>query len=69
MNEQYIRALISLTRATSEPTLAAVIEHLCDGKTQEQAADHHGVKQEAVARLTTRIKKLDKQVTEIMRLK
>ncbi|EGR1049107.1 hypothetical protein DDM91_17925 [Vibrio cholerae] len=69
MNESYIRALISLTRSTSEPTLNAVVDHLCYGKTQEQAAEKQGVKQEAVARLTTRIKNLDALVTEISSLK
>ena len=69
MNEKYIRALVTLTRSTSEPTLAAVIEHVCNGESQEKAALKHGVKQEAVARLTTRIKKLDTQVTEIAKLR
>ncbi|HDM8060758.1 TPA: hypothetical protein P0E16_003634 [Vibrio harveyi] len=69
MNEEYIRALVKLTRSTSEPTLAAVIEHVCNGESQEKAALKHGIKQEAVARLTTRLKKLDEQVTEIIKLK
>ncbi len=69
MNEDYIRALITLTRSTSDATLCAVIEHICDKKTQAQAAENNGVKQEAVARLTTRIIKLDAQVTEIVALR
>ncbi|BBM67964.1 hypothetical protein VA249_46100 (plasmid) [Vibrio alfacsensis] len=69
MNEKYIRALITLTRSTSEPTLNAAIEHICLGESQAKSAVKHGVKQEAVARLSKRIKELDKQVTDIIKLK
>lgn len=69
MKERYLRALVKLTRAASAPTLDATIEHMVYGKTQELAAQEHGVKQEAVARLTTRLLNLDKQVTELINIK
>jgi hypothetical protein len=69
MNEEYIRALVTFTRSTSEPTLDAVIEHICNGLSQKNAAVKYGVEQSAVARLTTRIKKLDTRIQEIATLK
>lgn len=62
MNEKYIRSLVKLTRVTSEPTLNAVIDHICNGTSQQVAADANGVPQESVARLNKRISELDKQV-------
>jgi len=69
MKERYLRALVKLTRAASAPTLDATIEHMVYGKTQELAAQEHGVKQEAVARLTSRLVNLDKQITVLIKLK
>lgn len=69
MNERYIRALVKLTRVASAPTLDATIEHLSYDVTQKVAGENHGVTQGAVARLTTKIVQLDKQVTEITKIK
>ncbi|PML45597.1 hypothetical protein BCT75_04230 [Vibrio lentus] len=69
MNEEYLRKLVLLTKATSQPVLDATIEHLCIGTTQKFSAEKQGVKQAAVARLATRLIELDKLVTEIALLK
>lgn len=69
MNEKYLRKLVLLTKATSTPALEAAIEHLCLGTTQKLAAEKQQVKQSAVARLVSRLIKLDKQVTELSNLK
>ena len=66
MKEKYVRSLIKLTKSTSEKNLNALIEHLCKGKTQAESAQIYGVRQEAVARLSTRIKKLDIAVSDII---
>lgn len=70
MNELYLRALVNkLTKVASMPTLNATIDHLVYGKTQDVAARNNGVQQEAVARLSTRITQLDKDVEELYKMK
>jgi len=69
MNERYLRALVRLTKVTSEATINAAVDHIIYGKTQDLSAQHNKVKQESVARLTTRLNELDKQVTELAILK
>lgn len=69
MKEKYLRALVKLTRAASQPTIEATIDHLSNGLTQGEAAGKHGVKQEAVARFSKRLKELDKTVEELNLIK
>lgn len=69
MNEEYILGLLTLTRTTSEAVVNATIDHLCKGDTQTLAAQNHQVQQEAIARLAKRIRKLDKQIENIYKLK
>lgn len=69
MKEQYIRALLTLTKVRSEPKLNALIDHMCFGLKQKEAADKHGIAQESLARLKAKVKKLDRQVTTIISLK
>lgn len=69
MNEQYLRKLVLLTKTTNQHVLDATIDHLCFGTTQKLSAEKQGVTQAAVARLTTRLVKLDKLVTELSKLK
>ncbi|MEZ8028545.1 hypothetical protein [Enterovibrio norvegicus] len=69
MNERYLRALIKLTRASSAAVLDATIDHLAYGESQKAAAIKHGVQQEAVSRLSTRLQALDKQITDLSKLK
>lgn len=69
MNEDYIRALSTLTKASSDSTLDAVIAHICDGLPQKKAGQKFGVKQSAVGRLTTRLKELDEKLPEILALR
>ena len=64
MNPEYIHALLKLTKVTSTEVVAATISHLCDGISQPEAADTHGVKQESIARLVKRIRELDKLVMD-----
>ena len=59
MTPDYIQALLKLTKVTSAEVVAATISHLCDGISQPEAADTHGVKQESIARLVKRIRELD----------
>ncbi|OEE38264.1 hypothetical protein A1QO_02485 [Vibrio genomosp. F10 str. ZF-129] len=69
MNERYIRALVKLTRVANADLLNATIDHILYGETQSGSANKHGVKQEAVARLAKRIIGLDRQVSDIIKLK
>ncbi|MDA0152302.1 hypothetical protein OH460_08310 [Vibrio sp. Makdt] len=69
MKEEYLRKLVLLTKVTSQPVLDATIEHLCSGTTQKFSAEKHGVKQAAIARLTTRLVELDTLVAEISAIK
>jgi hypothetical protein len=69
MKEKYLRALVKLTRAASQPTIEATIDHLANGLTQGDAAERYGVKQEAVARFSKRLKELDKTVEELNLIK
>ena len=62
MTPDYIKTLLKLTKVSSEDVIAATIAHLCHGKTQPEAAEAHGVQQEAVARLVKRLRELDKVV-------
>lgn len=64
MNQEYIRALLQLTKATSKDVIEATIEHLCEGVSQTKAADAHGIKQEAIARLVKRLRFIDNLVKE-----
>lgn len=64
MNQEYIRALLQLTKATSKDVIEATIEHLCEGVSQTKAAEAHNVKQEAVARMAKRLRELDRLVME-----
>lgn len=64
MNPKYIRTLLKLTRVNSKSVTEATIDHLCCGDTQAEAAQAHGVQQEAVARLTKRLRELDQIVTQ-----
>ncbi|MFZ3461437.1 hypothetical protein [Vibrio harveyi] len=69
MNEQYIRELISLTSTRSQEVIDATIEHICFGVTQSKAAEKQGVKQAAVARLTTQLKHLNEKIERLIELK
>lgn len=69
MTPDYINTLLKLTRVTAPDVVAATIEHLCDGATQASAADKHGVKQEAVARMAKRLRELDGIVSEAIERK
>lgn len=69
MNERYLRSLVKLTKVTSEATLNATIEHLVYGDTQALSAKNNSVLQGSVGRLATRLIELDKQVTELNKLK
>lgn len=62
MNREYIRALLQLTKATSKEVIEATIEHLCEGVSQTKAAEAHNVKQEAIARMTKRLREIDRLV-------
>lgn len=64
MNPEYIKALLQLTKATSKDVIEATIEHLCEGVSQTKAADAHGIKQEAIARMVKRLRFLDNIVKE-----
>lgn len=66
MNPEYIRELLKLTRVNSKDVTEATIDHLCCGETQLEAAQAHGVQQEAVARLVKRLRSLDAIVTKAM---
>ena len=69
MNEKYLRELISLTNTRSDAVVEAVIEHVCLGISQPKAAEHHGVKQPAVARLTSQLYKLDEKIERLGELR
>lgn len=64
MTPEYIQTLLKLTRVNSQNVIVATIDHLCGGKTQPEAAQAHGVQQEAVARLAKRLRELDLIVTQ-----
>ena len=64
MNPEYIHALLKLTKVTSAEVVAATIAHLCDGISQPEAAETHGVKQESIARMVRRIRELDSLVAD-----
>lgn len=64
MSPEYIQALLKLTKVTSTEVVAATIAHLCNGISQPDAADTHGVKQESIARLVKRIRELDSLVAD-----
>lgn len=64
MSPDYIKTLLKLTKVSSEDVIAATIDHLCDGKSQPEAAEAHGVQQEAIARLVKRLRTLDSIVSE-----
>ena len=64
MTPEYIQALLKLTKVTSAEVVAATISHLCDGISQPEAADTHGVKQESISRLVRRIRELDSLVAD-----
>lgn len=64
MNPDYIHALLKLTKVTSAEVVAATIAHLCDGISQPEAAETHGVKQESIARMVKRIRELDSLVAD-----
>lgn len=64
MSPNYIRVLLKLTKVSGEAVVSATIEHMANGKTQKDAAELYGVKQEAVARLVKRIRELDAIVKE-----
>ena len=64
MTSDYIQALLKLTKVTSAEVVAATIAHLCDGISQPEAAETHGVKQESIARMVKRIRELDSLVAD-----
>ena len=64
MTSDYIQALLKLTKVTSAEVVAATIAHLCDGISQPEAAETHGVKQESIAGLVKRIRELDSLVAD-----
>lgn len=68
MNPEYIQALLQLTKATSKDVIEATIKHLCEGVSQTKAAEANGIKQEAIARMTRRIREIDKLVTNAAKI-
>ncbi|EON6607138.1 hypothetical protein ACOIVT_004239 [Vibrio parahaemolyticus] len=55
MNEKRLRELASLTTTHSENLVDALVEHICRGMSQQEAAERFGVKESAVSRLASQV--------------
>lgn len=69
MKEDYVRQLFKIAQKHSDAVIEATIEHLCNGLTQEEAAEKYQITQSTVGRAVSRIKQLDKLVIDAIIIK
>ncbi len=69
MKKEYIEQLFKIAQKHSDAVVAATVDHLCNGLTQDESAEKHNVTQSSVGRAVSRIKQLDKLIVEAIIIK
>ncbi|MGH1472650.1 MAG: hypothetical protein ACRBCS_15825 [Cellvibrionaceae bacterium] len=64
VTEEYLRRIYLFMRPTSEDMKSAVIDHICLGVTQPEAANKNGVKQGNISRQVKRLKAVNLNIIE-----
>lgn len=64
MDQAYVRHLTAFMSSPSDAVVNATVAYLCEGVRQVDAAELYGVKQSAIARMSQRIRALDKGVVD-----